>query len=96
MDTSQLTEYKTKLKDLTKKSVSFNIMNFASKDGFLTKNQFQKWQSIVETIPVESQAYIQTGLLHLKSVRTVYNEWIQKAEEMELKFKSDGKIVIND
>ncbi len=94
-DSQRLNEYEDKLRDLHKRSVAVNAVNFADKKGFLTENQLQAWKNILNKIPPENHAYLSTSLQDLQNVMTVYNDWIQKGEILEKKFKADGKIVVS-
>ena len=82
------------MKELEKKQTHLNLLINAEKE--LTPNQLQKWKSIVDLIPEENRVYLSLGLNHLQGVMTVYNDWIQKGEVLEKKFRADGKIVVSD
>ena len=53
-----------------------NVIHMANQEGFLTKNQKERWNSIIEKVPQLNRVYLEAGLKQLKEVMLKYNDWI--------------------
>lgn len=68
------------MRDKNKEVKGFNVLNFADQKGYLTTNQLEKWNKLLEQIPKENHVYVHIGIKVLNTVEKQYNEWISKAD----------------